>query len=51
VGEIFIKSSTHLVFAGLTIHIDLATTKISSEISYEYDVVRGELIRINIIFN
>ena len=28
----------------------LATTKISSEISYEYDMVRGELISLYIIF-
>ena len=44
------ESSTHLVFGDLTIQVHLATTKISSEISYEYGIVHGELISLYIIF-
>jgi len=52
VGDIFtVESSIHFVFDDLTIQMHLATTKISSEISHEYDTVRGELISsIYIIF-
>ena len=51
-GDIFtVESSIHFVFDDLTIQMHLATTKISSEISHEYDTVRGELISsIYIIF-
>ena len=49
VGEIFTAESS-VVFGDITIQTDLATTKISSEISYEYDIVHGELISLYIIF-
>jgi len=51
VGGIFTaESSIHLVFGDLTIQMHLATTKISSEISCEHDIVHGELISLYIIF-